>query len=320
MTFLFINENSLANDADDNTPYTMNKDIDDVLNTLVNDTNILKDWFRNNYFLLNNDKCNLLITNHDEDISLKLGNEIITGKKWVKLLDIKVDNKLDFSEHASSICRKANLKLHVLARVSKFMNKEKLRILARAFRESQFGYCPLIWMFHNMTLNNKINRLHERTLRLVYNGHDSSFGELLLLDNSLTIHERNIEKLATEMYKVANNITPSFVKSIFPLSTNPYHLRNKQTYEVENIQTSKYGSETPTCVRKHGPWFQKVSKTQYPCKYSKQKYRNGNLRGARAGSVNHILPTLVLFSCKYVRTPVLNYIFIIIRYINLFTF
>ena len=103
--FLFINENSLANYADDNTPYTMNKDIDDVLNTLVNDTNILKDWFRNNYFLLNNDKCNLLITNHDEDISLILGNEIITGKKWVKLLGIKVDNKLDFSGHVSRICQ-----------------------------------------------------------------------------------------------------------------------------------------------------------------------------------------------------------------------
>ena len=222
----------------------MNKDIDDVLNTLVNDTNILEDWFRNNYLMLNNDKCNLLITNYDEEISLKLGNEIITGKKWIKLLGIKVDNKLDFSEHVSSICRKANLKLHALARVSKFMNKEKLGIQARAFIESQFGYCLLIWMFHNRILNNKINRLHERILRLVYNDHDSSFEELLLIDNSLTIHERNIQKLATEMYKVANNNTPSFLKSIFPLSTNPYNLRNKQTYEVENIHTSKYGSET----------------------------------------------------------------------------
>ena len=84
----------------------------------------------------------------------------------------------------------------------------------------------------------------KKTLRLVYNDHDSSFGELLLTDNSLTIHERNIQKLAIEMYKVANNITPSFVKSICPLSTNPYNLRNKQTYEVENIHISKYGSET----------------------------------------------------------------------------
>ena len=124
------------------------------------------------------------------------------------------------------------------------MNKEKLRILARAFIESQFGYCPLIWMFHNRTLNNKINRLHERTLRLVYNDHESSIEELLIIDNSLTIHERNIQRLTVEMYKVENNLTPVFVKSIFPLSTNPYNLRNKQSYEVENIHTSRYGSET----------------------------------------------------------------------------
>ena len=241
------NGTSLANYADDNTPYTMNKDIKEVLNNLLNDTNILKDWFRNNYFVVNNDKCNLLITNHDGDVSLKLGNEIITGKKWVKLLGIKIDNKLDFSEHVSSICRKANLKLHALARVSKFMNKEKLRILARAFIESQ--YCPLIWMFHNRTLNNKINRLHERTLRLVYNDHESSFEELLLIDNSLTIHERNTQRLAVEMYKVENNLTPVFVKSIFPLSTNPYNLRNKPSYEVENIHTSRYGSETVSYLR-----------------------------------------------------------------------
>ena len=103
-------------------------------------------------------------------------------------------------------------------------------------------------MFHNRTLNNKINRLHERTLRLVYNDHESSFEELLIIDNSLTIHERNIQRLAVEMYMVENNLTPVFVKSIlyfiFPLSTNPYNLRNKQSYEVENIHTSRYGSET----------------------------------------------------------------------------
>ena len=46
------------------------------------------------------------------------------------------------------------------------------------------------------------------------------------------------------MYKIGNNFTQSFVKPIFPLSTNPYNLRNKQTYEVENIQTSRCGSET----------------------------------------------------------------------------
>ena len=221
----------------------MDKDIDIVTSALLNDTNILKRWFNDNYFLLNNDKCNLRVTNHDDDITITLENEIIKGKKWVKLLGVKVDNKLDFTEHVSTICIKANLKLHALSRISKFMNKNKLRILTKAFIESQFGYCPLIWMFHHRTLNNKINKLHERALRLVYNDHNSSFNELLNMDNSFTIHERNLQKLPTEMYKVKNNLSPTFMKTIFPLSKNPYNLRTKQIYTSENIRTVSYGSE-----------------------------------------------------------------------------
>ena len=36
----------------------------------------------------------------------------------------------------------------------------------KTFVESQFGCCPLIWMFHSRGLNSKINRIHERALRI----------------------------------------------------------------------------------------------------------------------------------------------------------
>ena len=124
------------------------------------------------------------------------------------------------------------------------MNKDKLRILNKAFIESQFGYCPLIWIFHSRTLNNKINKLHERSLRLAYSDPVSSFLELLDMDKSFTIHGRNLQSLAIEMYKIEQNISPSFTRSIFPLANNPYQLRNKQTYQTENIRTVAYGSET----------------------------------------------------------------------------
>ena len=125
---------------------------------------------------------------------------------------------MDFNHHVSIIYKKASLKLHVLARVSHFISKEKLRILLKVFVESQFGYCPLIWMFHNRTLNNKINRLHERDLRLVYNNSTSSFADLLSMDNSVSIHHRNLQKLAIEMYKVKHSLSPPFMNCIFPTS------------------------------------------------------------------------------------------------------
>ena len=66
---------------------------------------------------------------------------------------------------------------------------------------AQFHYCPLIWMCHNKMYNNKINRLHERCLRLIYNDKCSSFEDLLEKDNSVSIHHKNLQALAIEMFK-----------------------------------------------------------------------------------------------------------------------
>ena len=79
------------------------------------------------------------------------------------------------------------------------MSFKKRRTLMKAFIESQFSYCPLIWIFHSKIMNNKINRIHERALRLVYSDHVSSFNELLKKDQSFSIHHRNIQRLAIEL-------------------------------------------------------------------------------------------------------------------------
>ena len=70
-----------------------------------------------------------------------------------------------------------------------------------AFVISQFNYCSLIWMFHNRALNNRINRIHERALRLVYQYKDLPFSEPLEIDNAVTIHLRNLQVLVTEIMK-----------------------------------------------------------------------------------------------------------------------
>ena len=85
---------------------------------------------------------------------------------------------------------------------SKYLCEDKLKIIMKTFIQSQFNYCPLVWMFHSRTLNNKINKLHERALKIVYKNDKLTFDELLELDNSVTVHHRNLQKLAIEMYKV----------------------------------------------------------------------------------------------------------------------
>ena len=84
----------------------------------------------------------------------------------------------------------------------------------KAFITSQFSYCPLIWMFHSRNLNNKINRIHERALKLVYQN-NLSFSELLDLGNSVTVHQKNLQALVTEIYEVKNGIAPEIMKDIW---------------------------------------------------------------------------------------------------------
>ena len=66
-------------------------------------------------------------------------------------------------------------------------------------------------------MNSRINKLHERALRLVYDDHSSTFQDILILDGSFTIHERNIQNLAIEIFKVICNIAPDIMKEVFIL-------------------------------------------------------------------------------------------------------
>ena len=76
----------------------------------------------------------------------------------------------------------------------------KHRVIMRAFITSQFSYCTLAWMCQSKTLDEKINKLHERALRLVYDYRQSIFEELLNKDKSVTIHHGNLQVFATELY------------------------------------------------------------------------------------------------------------------------
>ena len=74
---------------------------------------------------------------------------------------------------------KVSKKRNALCCISSSMSLEKGRTVMKAFIESQFNYCPLIWILHSRTLKNKINRIYERALRTVHSDDNSSFNELL---------------------------------------------------------------------------------------------------------------------------------------------
>ena len=121
-----------------------------------------------------------------------------------KPLGITFNTNFRFDDHVASFCKKASQKLNALTRVAQYMNLAQRRSIMKAFICSQFGYCPLVWMFHSRKINNRVNSLHERVVRVVYRDYKATFSELLSKDKSVTIHQRNLQLLATEIFRTKN--------------------------------------------------------------------------------------------------------------------
>ena len=103
-------------------------------------------------------------------------------------------------------------------------------------------------MFDSRKQNHHINLIHEWTLRVVYKDHNSSFDELLEKDNSCKIHDRNLQKLVTEIFKVKMNLAPEIMKKVFEIVEGLYALRNELKLKSRKIHSVRYGIETASFV------------------------------------------------------------------------
>ena len=242
--FYILSNYDIASYADDNTPYVTCETMESLIESLEKIAEEIFKWFKNNEMQANADKCHVLIST-DQILHVNIGTLQIENSRCEKLLGVNIGSKLSFEKHLNIICGKARAKISALGRVAPFMNIEKRKMIMNAFFNSQFSYCPLIWMFHNRLINNKINRLHERCLRIVYNDNQSTFEELLEKDNTVSVHQRNLQFLAIELYKVINGISPDLMKEVFPLNDDSgYNLRNKRTFKSRRVKSMRYGTDS----------------------------------------------------------------------------
>ena len=115
----------------------------------------------------------------------------------------------------------------------------------KAFIESQFNYCPLIWMLRSRALNNKINHIHKRALRTVYSDYNLTFYELLDKDDTFKIYQNNVQILAIEIYKYLHGLSPAILRDIFKVNeTIPCDLRMRNELYARNSKIIICGTET----------------------------------------------------------------------------
>ena len=239
---LFYQLVDVCNFADDTTLYACDVKLENVLNQLEDNALSAILWFENNYMKLNQSKCHFLTSGSPEHLWVKVGSERIWESQTEKLLGITMDKNLFFESHLNILCKKVNQKVTALARIAGILPFHKRHILLKTFIESQFSYCPLVWMFCSCKMNNKINRIHERALRIVYQDYESTFDELLAKDKSLRFHHRNIHQVAIEMFKVKQGLSPSIMEDIWELNGN--------NFRRPNVNSVKKGCKS---LRNFGP-------------------------------------------------------------------
>ena len=130
----------------------------------------------------------------------------------------------------ASLCRKAGQKINALARLKNYLTLDQGNVLLNSVIKSQFTYYTLIWMFTSRYLNNALNNILERALRLIYNDHEKSFNSILTENNLKTIHQKNLEFLAIEIYKFQNGLSPPIMNDIFFSRQNICNLRKFQDF------------------------------------------------------------------------------------------
>ena len=213
-----------------------NKTNDLVLKEIEHFSEVLFKWFDFNYMKINSGKSHILFSGND-NVSANIDNHTIISENKNELLGIILDSKLSFEDHINNLCKKASQKLNALARIAPYMCLEKRKTVMKAYKISQFGYCFLVWMFHSRDLNNKINSLHERALRITHGDRSSSFEDLLKKDNSVSIHHRNMQALATEMFKVKDIIGLKIIKELFAPKVSPYDLHNDNSFKRRRVNS-----------------------------------------------------------------------------------
>ena len=133
-----------------------------------------------------------MIGDDDPTHKIILNNNDIANPNEEKLLGILLKNKLNLDSHITSLCKKASQRLSALARTNHYFTSDQKSLLLNSVVKPQFSYCPLIRMFTSRYLNNVLNRIDERALRLIYSDYELLF-ERILEDNKQKATSKNNE-------------------------------------------------------------------------------------------------------------------------------
>ena len=189
--FYFIKEGKLFNYADDNTLSFAHPVFATLIEILERESGNLIEWFTRNQMKANPDKFQAVAVGeraHGERHTFKIGEADMGCDETVKLLGVDIDYHLKFDEQISNTCRKASQQINVLKRIGKFLNFESRKTIYHVFIMSNFNFCHLIWHFCSKGNTEKLEKVHFRALKFIFQDFNSTYYIILERAGSTSLH------------------------------------------------------------------------------------------------------------------------------------
>ena len=242
--FMFIEKCMLYNYADDNALDSISANLGDVLRNLKHDGRNAIEWFKINGMQANPVKFHFMMFSPikiETQTLILCDGTVLNSENAVAVLGVMIDDNLSFSQHVSNCCTKAARQLNALARISKHLNLNSRRTIYNSFIMSNFNYCPLVWHFCGKSNNQKLEKIQERALRILYNDFSSTYPQLLKTAGTTTLLIQRLRLLTITVYKSLNGMNPPCLNTMFVKKELPYLMRDTSILEQPKRRTTTYG-------------------------------------------------------------------------------
>ena len=137
----------------------------------------------------------------------------------------------------SNICKSAGNKINAISIIQSFLGQKGKEALVNTFVYLNFNYCSLVWHFLTKKSTNKIEKIQEPCLKLLYSNTTETYDDFLVRTLQSSMEIKRLRTLATEISKTLNDINPNYIKEIFYLS--PHETHKKYDLFIHRRNTTK---------------------------------------------------------------------------------
>ena len=150
----------------------------------------------------------LSLTYNDIDIKMTTSD---------KILGVHVDENLSWNDHYQHVSKKVSSYLWLLSKIKTYLPQEHRLLYYNSYIKPQFDYCSIIWSNSSNFNINKINKLQRRACKLILLNDYHSLNESLEQLNILSFDQGVFLNKAKIMYKIYNNLAPSYLHEMFQM-------------------------------------------------------------------------------------------------------